>query len=54
MTINEVYEKYKHFDVLLSDKDWMPDSNIGLICRELWTAIKETGFPKNNIEDENE
>lgn len=43
--IKEVYEKFKHLDHLLSDKEWMtPDksevSPAYTICYELWRAIK--------------
>lgn len=53
MTIKEIYEKYKHFDHLLSDKQWLtflkflPPENsedgsfVNQILFDLWQAIKE-------------
>lgn len=43
--IKEVYEKFKHLDIMLSDKEWMtPDSTMVspayTICYELWRVIK--------------
>lgn len=40
VSINEVYEKYKHLDKLLSDKDWIPNTIQGKIIYDLWSAIK--------------
>ena len=45
-----VYEKFKHLDILLSDKGWMssPDpasDKIHSCCHELWMAIKNSGVP---------
>jgi len=40
MTIEEIYEKYKHLDKLLSDKEWLPDTFQGSILYDLWQAIK--------------
>lgn len=39
-TITEVYEKYKHFDKLFSDKTWLPETIQGRILFEMWDAIK--------------
>lgn len=41
MTINEVYEEYKHLDKLLSDKSWLPKNFIGDILYTLWQAVKD-------------
>ncbi len=41
MTIEEVYEEHKHLDHLLSDKEWLPDTQLGMILYDLWQAIKE-------------
>lgn len=38
----EVYNKYKHFDQLLSDRRWIDNNFIAEILGELWQAIKET------------
>ena len=38
--IIEVYEKYKHMDKLLSDKDWLPNTIQGQIIYDLWNVIK--------------
>lgn len=41
MSIQEVYEKYKHLDKLLSDQEWLDSLNIqSLILYDLWQAIK--------------
>jgi len=40
MSTREVYEKYKHLDELLSDKEFLPDGLIGKITLDLWQAIK--------------
>lgn len=39
----EVYDKYKHLDELLSDKEWLGGSLLKLdqILFDLWQAIKE-------------
>lgn len=39
--INEVYEKYKHLDGVLSDPDWCNGNAIYAIAGEMWRAIKE-------------
>lgn len=41
MSIQEVYEKYKHLDELLSDKEWLGGSQINQILFDLWQAIKK-------------
>jgi hypothetical protein len=40
MTIEEVYEKYKHLDHLLSDKEWLGESFYGYFICDMWAAIK--------------
>jgi hypothetical protein len=42
MTADEAYEKYKHLDQNLSDKDLVPGSFWGLIIFDLWEATKNT------------
>lgn len=42
MTLNEVYEKYKHLDKNLSDRDMLHDSFWGDIIWDLWAAIKSS------------
>lgn len=40
--VKEVYEKYKHLDELLSDKEFLDEKNIkAMILYDLWQAIKE-------------
>jgi len=40
--IIEVYEKYKHLDYLLADKDWVGGGkHQATITRDLWAAIKD-------------
>ena len=51
MNALEAYEKYKHFDQILSDKEWMlPDGKsdsdklarqMNSICYDLWQAVKD-------------
>lgn len=40
MTIQEVYEKYKHLDICLSDKEWVGDNFKYSILYDLWQTIK--------------
>lgn len=40
MTINEVFEKYKHLDTLFSDHEWLADNIQGQIIYDLWRAVK--------------
>lgn len=54
--IIEVYDKFKHLDVLLSDKVWMTsDDNasdkIRNCCHELWMAIKSgiSDMPRDHV-----
>ena len=39
MNLDEVYEKYKHLDELLSNP--IDNTSINLTARDLWLAIKE-------------
>lgn len=43
MTIKEVYEKYKHFDCLFADEEWMMSGKdiYWKVIFDLWQAIKE-------------
>lgn len=46
MTIKEIYDEYKHFDHILSDKRWFKldgedGSLVNQILFDLWQAIKE-------------
>ena len=55
MTIEEVYNKYKHFDKLLSDPIWLqgnhkvPDH----VLYDLWQAVKENEQSKEEEEATN-
>lgn len=40
MTAKEAYEKYKHLDANLSDRELVPPSFWGSIIFDLWDAIK--------------
>lgn len=40
LKIEQVYEKYKHLDILLSDEQLIEGNFITYICHELWKAIK--------------
>jgi len=42
MTALEAYDKYKHLDENLSDRDLIPESFWGSIIFDLWSAIKES------------
>lgn len=41
MTAEEVYEKYKHLDANLSDRELVPESFWGSIIMDLWVAVKD-------------
>lgn len=41
MTIEEVYKEHKHLDYLLSDKEWLPHTQLGRILYDLWQAVKK-------------
>lgn len=41
MNIQEVYERYAHLDMLMSDGAWLPNSSIGQILLDCWQAIAE-------------
>lgn len=47
--IKEVYEKFKHFDCVLSDKEWLIESgDLRLqILYDLWQAVKEAQHVEN-------
>jgi hypothetical protein len=40
MTAKEAFEKYKHLDQNLSDRDLVPESFWGSILVDLWSAVK--------------
>ena len=40
MTPQEAYDKYKHLDGLLSDRDFMGPGFLSYILADLWQAIK--------------
>lgn len=40
MTIQEAYEKYKHLDACLSDKEWVGHNFKYSILYDLWQTIK--------------
>jgi len=39
--IQEVYDRYRHLDRLLSDRALLPEGFIGEILRDLWQAARE-------------
>jgi hypothetical protein len=41
MIIEEVWDKYKHLDQNLSDRELLPVSFWGSIILDLWATIKE-------------
>ena len=41
MTIESVYEQYKHLDKLLSDETWLPGTIQARILFDLWSAVRE-------------
>ena len=48
MTIQEVYEKYKHLNQILSDKEWFGDKLQDVILYDLWQAIKQEQVSHEN------
>lgn len=46
MTIEEVYEKYKHLDPLLTNLEWMAATFEGHMLMEFWWAIKAAASQK--------
>ncbi len=42
MTAKEAWEKYRHLDANLSDRDLVPESFWGCILLDLWSAVKES------------
>lgn len=38
--LTDVYDQYKHLDVLLSDDEWLPNSPQGKALGDFWLAIK--------------
>jgi len=41
--IREVYEKYKHLDHLLSDRDWLfPVTPLMQALYDLWQSVKQS------------
>ncbi len=50
MSTHDVYEKWKHLDHLLSDRDWLTTDDDGhtdirmMILYESWQAIKTAVF----------
>jgi len=42
MTTLEAFEKYRHLDSNLSDRELLPGSFWGCIILDLWSAIKES------------
>lgn len=42
MSIQKIYDKFKHLDPLLSDKEWLSfDNLLTQVLYELWQAIKK-------------
>lgn len=42
LTLKEAFEKYKHLDENLSDRDLVPESFWGSILYDLWSAVKDS------------
>jgi len=42
MTALEAWEKYKHLDLNLSDREMVPESFWGSIIIDLWSAVKHS------------
>ena len=53
MVIQEVYEKFKHLDQLLSDKEWLGLTNnlLYAILYDLWQAVKEAAENNSDGQD---
>ena len=41
MTIQEVFEQYKHLDKLLSDREWVGENLKDQVTFDLWQSVKE-------------
>ena len=52
MTAEEVYEKYKHLDENLSDRELVPESFWGSIIVDLWGAVKDAANCKDRGQNE--
>ena len=48
MTAKEAWEKYKHLDANLSDRELLPESFWGSIILDLWGAVKNSLNEKSN------
>ncbi len=44
MTAQEAWEKYKHLDSNLSDRELLPEFFWGSILLDLWEAVKESAI----------
>jgi hypothetical protein len=47
MIITDVYERFKSYDLELSDPDvdWIPDGNVDHVLYDLWQAVKAAQAP---------
>jgi len=46
LSVQEVYDKYKHLDHLLSDKQWLSESPQSQCLHDLWMTIKQESAVK--------
>ncbi len=44
MTPKEAFEKYKHLDANLSDRELLPEFFWGSILLDLWSTVKESAM----------
>jgi len=51
MTAKEAFEKYAHMDSAFSDTSFMPESFLGSVILDLWSAIKNSLDEKSNEEN---
>ena len=49
MTTNEVFEKYKHLDALLSDREFLGNDLRMVILADLWQAVRLTSVPADRL-----
>jgi len=46
LSVQKVYDKYKHLDHLLSDRQWLLESPQGQCLYDLWMAVKQESVVK--------
>ena len=49
--IKDVYERYKHLDALLCDREWIGDGAQRQCLYDLWQAIRAVGQPGKDVDE---